>query len=72
MSDGGYCHYCHKRDCVCLVLRALEIAKKYGTIDGSHHKQWVIDQMVRVLQGTDRGYKEFLTENPDWDAGVAP
>jgi hypothetical protein len=27
-------------------------AFRYGQIDGSHHKQWVIDQMVRILLGT--------------------
>ena len=30
---------------------ALEYAVKYGGIDGSHHKDWVIDQMVRALTG---------------------
>ena len=29
--------------------KALEIAGDYGTIDGGHHKMWVIDQMVRAL-----------------------
>ena len=24
---------------------------KYGQIDGGHHKQWVIDQTVRILLG---------------------
>lgn len=24
----------------------------YGGIDGSHHKQWVIDQCSRILRGT--------------------
>jgi hypothetical protein len=30
---------------------ALNIAAEYGTIDGGHHKMWVIDQMVRALTG---------------------
>lgn len=25
---------------------------EYGNYDGSHHKQWTIDQMVRILHGT--------------------
>lgn len=29
--------------------RALEIASSFGGVDGAHHKQWVIDQMVRAL-----------------------
>ena len=31
------------------IERALEYAVKYGGIDGAHHKDWVIDQMVRAL-----------------------
>lgn len=40
----------------------------YGQVDGSHHKTWAIDQVVRVLKGTpviikearwDDGKKEF-------------
>jgi hypothetical protein len=33
------------------IARALEIAHTYGGTDGEHHKQWVIDQMVRALTG---------------------
>jgi hypothetical protein len=50
---------------------ALSIAHRYGTIDGDHHKMWVIDQMVRSLLGPD-GYKEWLSLNPEWSAGIAP
>lgn len=32
------------------ITDALEVAS-WGGIDGDHHKQWVIDQMVRVLTG---------------------
>jgi hypothetical protein len=31
------------------VAGALEVARQFGHIDGSHHKDWVIDQMVRHL-----------------------
>ena len=59
--------------------KAIEIAVSYGQIDGSHHKTWVIDQMVRVLAG-DR-YDEIVAQakagedGPDtyeWDTGIAP
>lgn len=33
------------------VELALELARRYGGIDGDHHKAWVIDQMVRALTG---------------------
>lgn len=61
------------------VEQALEIAVRYGGIDGEHHKTWVIDQMVRALAGD--GYKALVAdacngpEGPntwDWDEGIAP
>jgi hypothetical protein len=29
--------------------KAIQFALLYGTIDGGHHKMWVIDQMLRAL-----------------------
>lgn len=68
------------------IGQALDIAFKYSQIDGSHHKAWVIDQMVRVLLGD--GYKKWIErymfngEDPidtlqtdnyyEWDTGIAP
>jgi hypothetical protein len=33
------------------IKNALDKAFKYGPIDGAHHKDYCIDQMVRVLTG---------------------
>lgn len=33
------------------VSAALEVAVRFGGVDGDHHKAWVIDQMVRALTG---------------------
>jgi hypothetical protein len=33
------------------ISKALEIAIRSGGVDGSHHKMWTIDQMVRALTG---------------------
>ena len=58
---------------------ALNFAKDYGSIDGAHHKAWVIDQMVRALTG--HGYADFVRKRKDgldgpetynWDEGIAP
>lgn len=58
---------------------ALEIALRYGGIDGAHHKTWVIDQMVRALTGDD--YERTIAaacegeDGPNtytWSAGIAP
>lgn len=38
--------------------KALELAFSYGQIDGSHHKTWTIDQMVRALTGEN--YENFI------------
>src|SRR5437762_5985689 len=30
---------------------ALHLIESYGGIDGEHHKQWLIDQVARLLSG---------------------
>ena len=61
---------------------ALLFIAMYGQIDGAHHKQWVLDQVARILNGTkvniklarwENGEKEyrFTTDKPskqykDW------
>lgn len=62
------------------IKEALKIAWQYGCIDGNHHKMWTIDQMVRVLCGSEEDYKKWIEayETPDgdnywlWDCGIAP
>lgn len=61
------------------IKKALDMILEYGGIDGAHHKDWVIDQVTRILTGS--GYKDFVKEakkgenGPDtysWDEGIAP
>lgn len=59
--------------------QAIDLAIRYGQIDGAHHKAWVIDQMVRLLLAKDyaRVIKESCAgeDGPDtygWDVGIAP
>jgi hypothetical protein len=61
------------------ITKALELAVRYKGIDGAHHKDWLIDQMVRVLAGDD--YAKVIAEAKagengpetyDWDIGIAP
>ncbi len=61
------------------VEMALEFALCYGSIEGDHHKMWVIDQMVRALTGD--GYEQWIIgakdgeDGPDtyeWTVGIAP
>jgi hypothetical protein len=54
---------------------AVEYLSRYMGIDGAHHKQWLLDQIARILMGTpvivaearwDNGQKEirFITGDP--------
>ena len=61
------------------IEKAINLAVRYGGIDGEHHKAWVIDQMVRVLAGDE--YDEIVRdakagedgpETYSWDVGIAP
>ena len=61
--------------------RALELIWRYGGIDGAHHKQWLLDQLVRELLGSDRAYRSWVEafeageDGPhtyEWDQGVPP
>ncbi len=60
------------------IHEALDLIYQYGGIDGGHHKQWLLDQIVRVLADD---YKQWVIEHnkgkdgPDtysWDVGIAP
>jgi len=55
--------------------RACALALRYGGIDGGHHKQWLIDQMLRIVAGDD--YDRIVEQyNSDpcaqWNTGIAP
>lgn len=68
-----------EKDAVQRRDEALEIALRYGQIDGEHHKAWVIDQMCRALLGEE--YEQWVADANDgedgpqtytWDEGIAP
>ena len=58
------------------ITKALDYARRYGGTDGAHHKDWVIDQMVRALtncpdnstssynsvQGKSKEYKKYIAD----------
>ena len=61
------------------IREAIDLAVRFGGIDGEHHKLWVIDQMVRTLAGDD--YDRVVAEAKagedgpntyEWDCGIAP
>lgn len=61
------------------INKAIEIAVRFGGIDGDHHKAWVIDQMVRALAGDE--YERIVADarsgndgpnTYEWNVGVVP
>lgn len=57
------------------IDQATDLILEYGGIDGSHHKMWVLDQVLRLLLG-DR-YEQAIAEyrngsEYEWDEGIAP
>lgn len=61
------------------IQAALEVAGRFGGVDGADHKDWVIDQMVRALTGAE--YSAWVAkvkagedgpETYDWPVGIAP
>lgn len=56
----------------------LEMIKSWGGIDGGHHKQWLLDGIVKALAPDyDQWVKEFEdgedgANTYEWDKGIAP
>jgi len=66
------------------VKEAVEVIEQYGMIDGSHHKQWILSEVVRKLIGGE-AFVAWLAEwdepeeedgeeyeSEGWDLGIAP
>ena len=55
---------------------AVDLAERYGGIGSEHHKQWVIDQMLRALLGEQYDAWVAAYNQVDgydaWDTGIAP
>jgi hypothetical protein len=50
---------------------ALRVAGEFGGYEGEHHKQWVIDQMVRALTGWQPNFSNRPGYSFEYDAWVA-
>ena len=44
---------------------AMYFIVQYGGIDDAHHKDWVLDQVTRILKGT-----KIIVEIDAWDNGL--
>lgn len=49
------------------IAQALDLIRKYGGIDGAHHKDWVLDQVVRILTGSN--YEAWVAETKSGEDG---
>lgn len=63
------------------IEKALELAIRFGGIDGDHHKAWVIDQMCRALCESELDYQQMVAaarggedgpETYGWNEGIPP
>ena len=65
------------------IKTALEFAFEYGNVEGQYHKQWVINEMIRSLLGSQEAYEAWIhdyekalpgsdAEGFEWDKGIAP
>lgn len=61
------------------LAAVLALIERHGGTDGGHHKQWVLDQIVRAIAGDD--YPEWVRryeagedgpQTYQWDTGIAP
>lgn len=54
------------------INAALVIMDQYGRIEGDHHRNWVIQEALRILHGWTRNQLLEFLEETDWEKGIAP
>jgi len=53
------------------TIRQLEVFIRDAlSIDGAHHKQWFLEEILAALTSRDR--LEELRNEDDWDRGIPP
>lgn len=71
--------YDHIQSYIDACEKSSEMIAQYGGIDGNHHKQWVINEIIKLIEG-DHYVEwvkdwEFGKDGPntyEWDEGIAP
>lgn len=62
------------------IYEAVNLAFRYGNIEGGHHRKWVINEMLKCLLGEevyrirvlDYEKGEDGLDTYEWDTGIAP
>lgn len=51
---------------------AMYFIERYGGIDGAHHKDWVLDQVARILKGSpiEINQATWTDHEPEWRVTV--
>jgi hypothetical protein len=58
--------------------KALNLISEYGGIDGGHHKQWLLNELVKILADDYDEWVRKFNNGEDgpytyrWDKGIAP
>lgn len=58
--------------------QVLDFIQEYGGVDGGHHKQWLLDQIVRKLSPNYAAWVDDFEWGEDgygtyeWSSGIAP
>ena len=50
--------------------KIVELVMTYGPIDGAHHKDWVLQEILETAQGEPLSDEDL--EELEWERGVAP
>ena len=69
-------HKCKGEELMERIEKALGLILNYGGIDGGHHKQWVLNEVVKSLCTLEE-YTAWLAVYEEdgeyeWDLGIAP
>lgn len=71
--------YIPPTDLLARANETVQLVTEYGGVDGAHHKQWVLDQVMRsMLADKYEAWVAWYNDGPDgpdtyeWDTGIAP
>jgi hypothetical protein len=54
------------------VDRAIEEITRYGSIDGDHHRSWLLQEVLAILSGWDNDRLKKELKAMEWEPGIPP
>ena len=60
------------------IVNCIDHIEQYGGIDGAHHKQWLLNELIKILVDDYDGWVVDYEDGEDgpntyqWDIGIAP